>query len=90
MNLRKFQLSCKYFSGFSCYVDLDNHDNMKTVILEVKHKLEVILKENNLHTLLQFLKKANYHYHDYTFSDTLMTTNTFYICNHCDFFELTI
>ena len=91
MNLRKFQLSCKYFSGFSCYIDLDNHNNMETVILEIKTKLKTVLNENNLSVLLQFLKNTNYHYHNYTFSDTLKyTQHTFYVCNHCDEFELKI
>lgn len=90
MNLRKFQLSCKYFSGFSCHVDLDNHENMESVINEVKSKLEVILKENNLSILVQNLRNSNYHYHNYTFSDTLLYERTFYICNHCDIINISV
>ena len=84
MNLRKFILSCKYFSGFSCSVDLDNHDNIDTVIDEVKLKLRRVLKENNLSILLQHLDSTNYHIHDYTFADALMKSHPFYICSHCE------
>lgn len=90
MNMRKFKLSCKYFAGFSCYVDLDNHDSMETIITEVVNKLRKILKENNLQTLCHHLDKINYHYHDYTFADTLMKSQTFYLCNHCDIINLSI
>ena len=84
MNLRRFKLSCKYFSGFTCNVDMDDHDNMDTVIDEVKSKLRLILKENNLSILIQHLDCTNYHIHGYTFTDTLLNNREFYICNHCE------
>lgn len=90
MNLRKFQLSCKYFSGFTCNIDLDNHDSMSSVINDVKSKLIQVLKENNLIMLISNLEKINYHYHDYTFADTLMKETTFYICSHCNMININI
>ena len=91
MNLRTFKLSCKYFSGFTCDIDLDNHDNIDSVINEVKSKLRCVLKENNLSILLQYLDFTNYHIHDYTFADTLVNIQPFYLCSHCEYiFKLEI
>jgi hypothetical protein len=84
MNLRKFKLSCKYFAGFTCTVDLDNHDCMETIITEIKKKLACILKQYRLEILVDKLNKTEYHYHDYTFADTLIKEHTFYICSHCE------
>jgi hypothetical protein len=90
MNIRKFKLSCKFFSGFTCFIDLDEHDSMESVIEEVKTTLKRVLKSNNLEVLLRHLDHTTYHYHNYTFADTLIYNRTFYICNHCDLINLVI
>ena len=90
MSLRKFQLSCKYVSGFTCNIDLTNHNCMESVIIEIKEILRTILETYNLHKLLKFLKYTNYHYHNYTFADVRKQNKTFVICNHCETFNLII
>ena len=91
MNLRKFKLSCKYFGGFTCIVDLDNHDCISTVINDAIQQLRKILKQYQLEALLSKLEGTDYHVHGYTFADTLIhTERVFYICSHCEMLNVSI
>ena len=90
MKIRKFQLSCKYFSGFTHSIDIDNHSSMETVITEIKDTLICILKDHYLEVLIDRLKDINYHYHNYIFDDVIKYDKTYFLCNHCEIFSLNI
>ena len=84
VNLRTFCLSCDMFSSFKTQIDLDDVDNISQIIKQVIDKLNQILITNNLTLLSNKLLKIEYHVHDYTFVDILLSDNDkiFYICNH--------
>jgi hypothetical protein len=90
MNIRVFELSCKNFSGFSHRVDLDEHDSLDSIIIEILENLKNILKSHGLHFLSNKIQNSDYHVHDYTFADVLMNDKRFYICNHCETIHLKI
>lgn len=87
VNLRKFCISDKLFSGFEIMIDLDNFENLDNIIKEVLKNAIDVLEEKKFYNLVRLLKdKANkFHVHDYTFPEILMsrTNDIFYICSHC-------
>lgn len=85
-NIRIFQFSCELFSGYKVSVDLDKVDNMNEVITYCVKNIRDFLKNNGLEVLVNKLDKINYHIHDTSFEDVLLSEPNnkpqFYICNH--------
>ena len=85
-NLRNFCLSCELFGGFKVRIDIDQCDNINSIIIRIKNSLKNILIENNLESLQNKLQNINYHIHDFSFVDILMDTDQnkiYYVCSHC-------
>jgi hypothetical protein len=81
--LKEFIISDKDFSGFSVKIDLDEINNLNEIVNSVINELKKILNNSNLEILLNRLNRSNYHIHDFTFEDILVSnTNKFYVCNH--------
>ena len=85
-NIRIFQFSCNIFSGYKVEVNLDYVNNLKEVIDHCVNNLRIFLNNNNLEVLIHKLNSIDYHMHDITFGDILLSENLnrpqFYICNH--------
>lgn len=85
-NVRIFQFSCDIFSGYKVEVDLDYVENLQEVIDYCVNRLKVLLSNNNLEILVNKINDINYHIHDITFEDILLSEPSnkpqFYICNH--------
>lgn len=86
VNLRKFQLSCKYLWGYNTLIDLDEIDSLDEAIQKVLSRCQHFLENNNLLELVDYLKsiKNKFHIHDMTFEDILLSNinNVVYICHH--------
>ena len=85
MSFRAFSISDDLFSGFTRPVDLDNVDNIEEVIKIVVDDLKMVFDNNNFVILKETVEKRNFHIHDYSFEDILLSepNTTFYICSHC-------
>ena len=85
VNNRKFVLSDDLFQSFEMDIDLDVVETIEEIISLIVHKLFNVLRENKLDNLESILKKRDFHEHDYSFEDVLLSeSNTiFYICSHC-------
>lgn len=85
VNNRTFQISDELFSGYSIQIDLDEIDNMKQIIDRIVNSLRNILKKNKLEILEIKLNKKNFHIHDVTFEQILLSqpNEVFWICSHC-------
>ena len=84
VNNRKFTISDNLFSGYSTLIDLDEINSKEEIVVSVKNKLVNVLNENNLESLIYNLNKTNFHIHDFTFEDVLLSepNKQFYICDH--------
>ena len=84
VNNRKFIISDKLFSGYSTLIDLDEINSKEEIVNIVKNRLKNVLNENNLESLIYNLNKTNFHIHDFTFEDILLSESNkiFYVCNH--------
>ena len=84
VNNRNFALSAELFSHFKTQVDIDETDSLEEIIVIVVEKLRSILKKHNLVELSDKLDLCNFHTHDYTFEDVLLSNpeKEFYICDH--------
>jgi len=83
VNIRKFCISGGLFCGFRTYVDLDQSNNINSVITNVTANLKKHL--DTMTSLVEKIDKINYHIHDYSFEDMLLSNSThiFYVCDHC-------
>ena len=85
-NIRIFQFSCETFSGYKVEVDLDNVESMQDIIDYCVNNLRIMLFNNGLEVLIHKLNDINYHVHDITFENVLLSEPSnnpqFYICNH--------
>jgi hypothetical protein len=85
VNFRQFTISDDLFSGFTRPVDLDSVENIEEIIAIVVDELKNVFKNNNFDILRETVEKRNFHAHDYSFEDMLLSepNATFYICSHC-------
>jgi hypothetical protein len=85
VNFRKFTISDDLFSGFTRPVDLDIVENIEQIIKIVVGDLKTVFNNNNFDILRETVEKRNFHIHDYSFEDMLLSepNTTFYICSHC-------
>ena len=85
VNFRQFIISDDLFSGFTRPVDLDSVENIEEIIAIVVDELKNVFKNNNFDILKETVEKKNFHAHDYSFEDMLLSepNATFYICSHC-------
>jgi len=85
VNFRKFTISDDLFSGFTRPVDLDIVENIEQIIKIVVGDLKTVFNDNNFVILRETVEKRNFHIHDYSFEDMLLSkpNTTFYICSHC-------
>ncbi len=83
VNLRSFTVSDDLFSGFEVKVDLDLVENLDDIVSLVYNKLNNAL--GNMSALTEILRTRNFHIHDLTFEQILMSepSTFFYICSHC-------
>ena len=84
VNFRKFTISDDLFSGFTRPVDLDIVENIEQIIKIVVGDLKTVFNNNNFDILRETVEKRNFHIHDYSFEDMLLSSHntTFYICSH--------
>lgn len=85
VNLRKVSISDEIFSYYTTLVDLDEVDNINDIIDIITKKLENLLKKNNLESLVNLLSNRNFHIHDFTFEQILLSKpeKEFWVCSHC-------
>lgn len=77
-------MSCKYFSGFTTIIDVDEIDNINQIIKIIKKELKINLQKLNLYSLIGILDNiSTYHIHDFKFGDILLNNRTFFICSCC-------
>ena len=85
-NTRTFQFSCDMFSGYRVDVDLECVESLQEVIDYCVNDLRLFLNNNNLEVLVHKLNLIDYHMHDISFGDILLSQKVnrpqFYICNH--------
>ena len=83
VNYRKVVISDKLFAGFVTLIDLDEINSINEIVNMVKDKLNNVLNENNLELLVNMLNNTNFHIHDFTFEDILLSESNkiFYVCN---------
>ena len=81
-NIRKFISSSQLFSGFSCDINLDYCDSINHIINIFKNELLSILSLHNFETLIENVNRSNFHIHDNTFEEILLSNKDriFYIC----------
>jgi len=79
---RKFIMSCKYFGGFTVYVDVNAFDNKQEIIDHVLILLKEILMQHSLECLVSILNEEwkNYQINDYEFGEFFIENKPFYIC----------
>ena len=86
VNVRKFQLSCKWLWGYNVMIDLDELETIKEAIDIVLSSCHNFLKENNLEELKEYLESqhSGFHIHDTSLEQLLLTepNHVIYICNH--------
>ena len=84
VNNRTFQISCDIFNGYNQEVDLDYYDSLEDIISYVIEKLQELLIDNKLESLITELKKKKFHIHDISFGDMLINDDNkiYYICSH--------
>lgn len=75
VNSRIFGISSGLFGNFKTTVYIDRLSNMKDIINMVVADLATILREANLISLLNELKKRKFKNHDYNFNDVKMNPN---------------
>lgn len=81
-NIRTFIASSELFSGFSVDIDLNYCNTINDIIHEFKNKLLFILKSFHFEILIEKLEQINFHIHNYTFEDIIISDKIrkFYIC----------
>jgi hypothetical protein len=95
VTVRKLTLSCKYFWGFTKYIDLDTVNSCHEMTNFIIHECRNWLTENNMLALVDILnnivKAKGYHIHgpdnlnESEFFKTLLLTDaneTIYVCSH--------
>ena len=85
VNTRKFIISDELFSGFEMDIDLDCSESIIDIINTIKNELLSLLNNKNLCVLSQKLKDIDFHIHDHSFGDILLSEYDviFFICSHC-------
>jgi hypothetical protein len=85
VNFRTFYISDDLFSGFTRPVDLDQVENIEEIIKIVVDELINVFNKNNFDLLVITVKNRDFHIHDYSFEDILLSKSNaeFYICSHC-------
>ena len=85
VNNRKFVLSDDLFQSFEMDIDLDVVETIEEIISLIVSMLFNVLGENKLENLESILKNRDFHVHDYSFEDVLLSESNkiFYICSHC-------
>lgn len=85
VNLRKISISDEIFSYYTTMVDLDEVENINDIIDVITKNLENLFKKNNLESLVKILSNRNFHIHDFTFEQILLSEpeKEFWVCSHC-------
>lgn len=83
---RTIELSCPYFSGYKCNVNINEFESSHEIVNVVLNQLQQTLETHNFENLLIKLenRKKGYHIHDYEIGYMLIEDKTYYICNHED------
>jgi hypothetical protein len=83
VNLRSFTVSDELFLGFEVLVDLDQVDDLMDIVNIVYNKLINAL--GSMSILVEKLKTRNFHIHDLTFEQLLVSDHRalFYVCSQC-------
>ena len=82
---RTFIFSSSIFSNFSLKISLYQVSTIDDIIKIFTDEIRLILKKNNLTSLINILNEKKFHIHSYTIED-ILTSNAedcFYICDHC-------
>ena len=60
-------------------------ERFQQIIKIVVGDLKTVFNNNNFDILRETVEKRNFHIHDYSFEDMLLSkpNTTFYICSHC-------
>ncbi len=84
MATRKFIASSDLFSNFQVDISLYNVTTIEDIIKIFVNSLKEVLEQNNLTMLIDILKKRNFHIHNYTIEEILVSNydSIFYVCDH--------
>lgn len=84
MATRKFIASSDLFSNFQVDISLYNVTTIEDIIKIFVNSLREVLEKNNLTILIDILKKRNFHIHNYTIEEILVSNydSIFYVCDH--------
>jgi len=84
MDTRKFIASSDLFSNFESNISLYQVTTIDDIIEKFVLNLSEVLINNNLTMLLDILKKRNFHIHNYSIEEILVSSpdSIFYICDH--------
>ena len=84
MATRKFIASSDLFSNFQMDISLYEVSSIDDIIKKFVEHLKDVLKNNNLTLLIEKLKERNFHIHNYTIEEILVSNydSIFYICDH--------
>lgn len=84
MATRKFIASSDIFSNFEVDISLYNITTIEDIIKIFVFSLKEVLEKNNLTMLLKILEKRNFHIHNYSIEEILVSNydSIFYICDH--------
>lgn len=84
MATRKFIASSDLFSNFQIDISLYNVTTIEDIIKIFVNSLKEVLEQNNLTMLIEILKKRNFHIHNYTIEEILVSNydSIFYVCDH--------
>ena len=83
MATRKFIASSDLFSNFQIDISLYNVTTIEDIIKIFVNSLKEVLEQNNLTMLIEILKKRNFHIHNYTIEEILVSNydSIFYVCD---------
>lgn len=84
-NNKKFKISDRTFSGYAVDLDMEYYDSLDKICTAVKNNLIQFLKLHNLEILQNQAKQTNFHIHDYSIEDILISDKEriFWCCSHC-------
>lgn len=84
MNIRKVCFSGGTLWGYETTIDLDYCENLNDIVKLCINNAKESLRSIKLIELSNNLDISQFHIHDYTFEDILISNSNFiiYICNH--------